>query len=774
MSMRIHRLAIPLAGLVAIALVSSASAEITFLNSWGGYGTGNGLFTYPVGVAVGPTGTVYVTDATENDAQYFDRTGAYLGQWNAGGEPIGIAVNSAGTVYLARTQGDSLAEFSSTGGFIASIGGSSVFSSPVGVGISPGGNVYVSEEFGNRIQEFTPFLTNITQWGTTGAALGNFNTPQFVSVSPSGNVFVADYGNNRVQVFDGAGGFENAWPVSSPTGVAVTTTGDVYVASGGTYTINKYDASGNLLASFGGYGTGNGSFTNPTGVAVKQTGEIYVADSYNYRVERLFDSDAWVSGANTFTSAAVGAGQLLGASQTISSGKILTVGGTTTINAGGTLTLAGGIFSTGTLALVGPGATFQVYDGTYSIGNLTVGAGAALQVPAGQTFNAGGSTAVNAGGTLTVNGVLLSSNVLLTGVLTGSGQIAGPLTNNSGGDVRVTAGQQLLFSSTSAHTSAGMIEAIGAPTALAQVEFAGPLANATSTGLIVAEGGANLRFDAGLTNNGSLAAAFGEANLFGNITNNSSGKITISAAANALFFGDVVQNGTLNISPGSTAVFLGAFSGSGGSTGGGTALMQGDLRPGNSPALVNFGGNLTLGAASVYHMELGGATIGLEYDSIAVSGAVGLGGTLEVDLIAGFQPSLAQQFTAMTFGSESGDFSSYAGLAVGGHLTLRHAFAGNSLILIARPAIDGDINLDGIVNGLDIADVASHWLQKGIQGDANGDGVVNGLDISLIASHWLQTAGGGAGTATVPEPPAFLLAALGSLAMLGRCSLSRD
>ena len=52
----------------------------------------------------------------------------------------------------------------------------------------------------------------------------------------------------------------------------------------------------------------------------------------------------------------------------------------------------------------------------------------------------------------------------------------------------------------------------------------------------------------------------------------------------------------------------------------------------------------------------------------------------------------------------------------------------------------GDVNADGIVNGLDIADIASHWLQKArAPGDANGDGIVNGLDIAAVASHWLQT-----------------------------------
>jgi hypothetical protein len=78
----------------------------------------------------------------------------------------------------------------------------------------------------------------------------------------------------------------------------------------------------------------------------------------------------------------------------------------------------------------------------------------------------------------------------------------------------------------------------------------------------------------------------------------------------------------------------------------------------------------------------------------------------------------------------------------------------------------GDVNFDGVVNGLDIADVASHWLSTGAQvaGDANDDGVVNGLDIALIASHWVQT-GAGAG-ATAPEPSAIVLALFGGITLL--------
>ena len=96
---------------------------------------------------------------------------------------------------------------------------------------------------------------------------------------------------------------------------------------------------------------------------------------------------------------------------------------------------------------------------------------------------------------------------------------------------------------------------------------------------------------------------------------------------------------------------------------------------------------------------------------------------------------------------------------------------GFRLASISPPVLPGDVNFDHIVNGQDIAVLASNWLHTGFHGpgDANGDGIVNGQDIAIIASNWLHASGGGVGSgAAVPEPSTLILAAVGGLAMLPR------
>ncbi len=51
------------------------------------------------------------------------------------------------------------------------------------------------------------------------------------------------------------------------------------------------------------------------------------------------------------------------------------------------------------------------------------------------------------------------------------------------------------------------------------------------------------------------------------------------------------------------------------------------------------------------------------------------------------------------------------------------------------PAIPGDLNGDGVVNGADIGLLLGGWGQPGV-GDINGDGTTNGADLGILLGNW--------------------------------------
>jgi len=86
------------------------------------------------------------------------------------------------------------------------------------------------------------------------------------------------------------------------------------------------------------------------------------------------------------------------------------------------------------------------------------------------------------------------------------------------------------------------------------------------------------------------------------------------------------------------------------------------------------------------------------------------------------------------------------------------------------PDVPGDADGNGVVNHLDAARLAAHWLQDVTPGDVgsgdfNNDGRVDDLDASILAANWQYSGGGGA--AAVPEPSAVVL-----LLLAGACGLA--
>jgi DNA-binding beta-propeller fold protein YncE len=226
------------------------SASGTYLAQWGSYGSGNGQFADPEGIAVDSSNNVYVVDYGNYRIEKFSSSGRYLTQWGSGGS------------------------------------GNGQFSGPEGIAVDSGNNVYVADTLNDRVEKFTSNGNYLTQWGSSGRGNGQFIGPFGIAVDSGNNVYVVDSGNSRIEKFDSSGNYQTQWgsyganngQFDRPLSVAVDSSNNVYVADTYNDRVEKFSSSGNYLTQWG----GNGRFVDPDAVAVDSSGNfIYVGDNAN-------------------------------------------------------------------------------------------------------------------------------------------------------------------------------------------------------------------------------------------------------------------------------------------------------------------------------------------------------------------------------------------------------------------------------------------------------------------------------------------------------------
>jgi sugar lactone lactonase YvrE len=290
---------------LSFGLLAAVEPPPDFITKWGSYGSDDGQFYYPQGLAVDSVGNVYVADMSNHRIQKFDGEGTFLIKWGSYGRgssngfyyPQGVAIDSAGNVYVTDTSNHRIQKFNGEGTFLIKWGsygsGNGQFNFPYGVAVDSVGNVYVADA-SNRIQKFNPKGTFLIKWGSYGEGNGRFNFPHGVAVDSVGNVYVADTDNHRIQKFNPKGSFLTKWgsygsgdgQFYSPYGVAVDSADNVSVADTSNR-IQKFDAYGNFLTKWGSRGQGDGQFHYPYGVAVDSSDNVYVADTNNHRIQKF-------------------------------------------------------------------------------------------------------------------------------------------------------------------------------------------------------------------------------------------------------------------------------------------------------------------------------------------------------------------------------------------------------------------------------------------------------------------------------------------------------
>ena len=137
------------------------ASQLTF----GSKGSGPGQFSDPKGVAVGPDGSVYVTDGANHRVEMLDPTFKPVAQWPIAGWEGESAVNKP---YLA---------------------------------VDSEGNVYATDPEAHRVLEFGAAGNLLAVWGREGSDSASFRLPLGLAVDGAGNVLVVDSQNSRVMRF---------------------------------------------------------------------------------------------------------------------------------------------------------------------------------------------------------------------------------------------------------------------------------------------------------------------------------------------------------------------------------------------------------------------------------------------------------------------------------------------------------------------------------------------------------------------------------------------
>lgn len=254
----------------------------------------------PYGIAVGPSGRLYVTDTASRRVFAFDRdrrTMAFVGEGRTGrlAKPIGVAVDARDIVYVADATLKRVFGYDANGEASIAIGHDGELDAPSGLAADRGADLlYVADAGKHQVLAYsTKDGSLIKVIGKRGGERGEFNFPTNLFVDANGNLYVADTLNFRVQIFNRAlqvvGVFgqlgDSPGQLNRPKGVAVDSEGHVYVADSSFNNFQVFDQQGQLLLFVGQGGPQPGEFSLPAGMFIDAQDRIYVADQGNSRIQ---------------------------------------------------------------------------------------------------------------------------------------------------------------------------------------------------------------------------------------------------------------------------------------------------------------------------------------------------------------------------------------------------------------------------------------------------------------------------------------------------------
>jgi hypothetical protein len=427
-----------------IRVVSSTGMVSTLAGTAGRVGSADGTgaaasFHFPSGVAVDASGNLFVTDSLNSTIRKISPAGVVTTLAGTAGQPgisdgtgsaaqfgfpWGIAIDPSGNLYVSDRSANTIRMISPAGvvttlagmgGVIGSsdgTGSAARFALPQGIALDGSNNVYVADTVNQTIRKVNPggvvstLLGQVNRQGlVTGQGPGILNSPMGVAVASDGSRIYVPTENEIVE----ASASPAATPTFSPTAGTYASTQSVSIADSTSGATIYYTTDGSTPT------INSTQYTGPITVSTSQTLNS-IATASGYTSSSVASATYTISVGGTTTGGTTG-----GTSTGGTSGG--TTGGTTTGGTSGGTT--GGMTTGGTSGGTTGGTTTGGTSGGTTGGTTTGGTSGGTTGGTTTGGTSGGTT-----GGMTTGG---TSGGTTGGTTTGSAQTVGSLSETSSG-----------------------------------------------------------------------------------------------------------------------------------------------------------------------------------------------------------------------------------------------------------------------------------------------------------------------------------------------------